>query len=152
MIINKSFEFRSGHIVRDCTSDRCSLSLHGHTYKAKIFIEGSALDKAGMLMDFGIFKFNIKKFVDLLDNSLMLYKEETDENYLHLADSLSANNKIITTEWNPTAENISKWFLDVCNCVIQNITFKNFETFLKCVKVELNETTSGQAIAVFDGT
>ncbi|STP11883.1 6-pyruvoyl tetrahydrobiopterin synthase [Helicobacter mustelae] len=56
MIIRRSFSFCAAHIVRNCTSLRCSRSLHGHNYKVEIFLKADRLDNAGMILDFGIFK------------------------------------------------------------------------------------------------
>ncbi|MBP8064536.1 MAG: 6-carboxytetrahydropterin synthase QueD, partial [Acinetobacter sp.] len=31
MIIRKLFKFENAHVVRNCTSDRCKRSIHGHS-------------------------------------------------------------------------------------------------------------------------
>ena len=54
MIIRKLFKFEGSHIVRNCTSDRCSHSLHGHSYKVELFLTADHLDNAGMVVDFGL--------------------------------------------------------------------------------------------------
>jgi len=43
-------------------------NLHGHNYKVYVYITGTELDKAGMLVDFGIAKQYCKKVLELLDH------------------------------------------------------------------------------------
>ncbi|HCN16273.1 MAG TPA: 6-carboxytetrahydropterin synthase QueD, partial [Moraxellaceae bacterium] len=33
MRIRKLFKFENAHIVRNCSSDRCKYSIHGHSYQ-----------------------------------------------------------------------------------------------------------------------
>jgi len=39
MLIRKLFRFENAHIVRNCSSDRCSRSLHGHSYVVEFLLE-----------------------------------------------------------------------------------------------------------------
>ena len=59
MIIRKLFKFEGAHIVRDCSSDRCKKSIHGHSYLAEVKFKASHLDNAGMVLDFGLMKSTI---------------------------------------------------------------------------------------------
>ena len=48
MIIRKRFRVESSHVVRNCTSERCSHSHHGHSAVIDVFFEGRQLDNAQM--------------------------------------------------------------------------------------------------------
>ena len=65
MIIRKLFKFENAHIVRKCTSTRCSESIHGHSYKVEVLTKSNFLDNGQMVYDFGLMKGYIK---DLIDN------------------------------------------------------------------------------------
>ena len=64
MIITKLFNVESAHIVRNCTSHRCSHSIHGHSAKIELSLESNQLDNAGMVYDFGLMKGTIKELID----------------------------------------------------------------------------------------
>ncbi|MEL0028882.1 MAG: 6-carboxytetrahydropterin synthase, partial [Perlucidibaca sp.] len=44
MLIRKLFRFENAHIVRNCSSDRCRRSIHGHSYQVEVLLEAHALD------------------------------------------------------------------------------------------------------------
>ncbi len=44
-------------------------NLHGHNYKVRVTVEGTSLDKGGMLCDFGILKKGLKEVFKELDHS-----------------------------------------------------------------------------------
>lgn len=44
-------------------------SLHGHNYLVRAYARGEVLDKAGMLIDFGVLKASLRKVTDGLDHS-----------------------------------------------------------------------------------
>ena len=46
MIIRKEFRVESAHIVRNCTSERCSHSIPGHSAVIKVFLEGNKPENA----------------------------------------------------------------------------------------------------------
>lgn len=66
-------------------------NIHGHTFKMQIFIEGTTLDKAGMLVDFRVLKALIKEERDKLDHALL--------------------NKVV--EFSPTSENLSRYLYQI---------------------------------------
>ncbi|HON88756.1 MAG TPA: 6-carboxytetrahydropterin synthase QueD [Spirochaetia bacterium] len=43
-------------------------NLHGHNYTVRVYVTGQTLDKAGMLVDFGIAKHQLKNVLELLDH------------------------------------------------------------------------------------
>ncbi len=61
MIIRKLFKFENAHIVRECSTLRCSRNLHGHSYKVEVLLESNYLDNGQMVYDFGLTKLYIKR-------------------------------------------------------------------------------------------
>ena len=51
MIIRKLFKFEGAHIVRDCSSDRCKFSIHGHSYVVEVFLTSDKLDRVPNLLN-----------------------------------------------------------------------------------------------------
>ncbi|HIE08206.1 MAG TPA: 6-carboxytetrahydropterin synthase QueD [Desulfarculaceae bacterium] len=46
-------------------------NLHGHNWKIEIYIQGSELDKSGMLIDFKILKEHTNAILDTLDHTYL---------------------------------------------------------------------------------
>ena len=75
MIIRKLFKTEGpAHIVRNCSTNRCSRSIHGHSYVWEVLLEGTSLDNGGMIVDFGLMKDEIKHFFDLMDHCHMQWE------------------------------------------------------------------------------
>lgn len=70
MLIRKLFKFENAHIVRNCTSDRCKRSIHGHSYKVELLLKASKLDHGQMVYDFGLLKGVIKDLYDAFDHAI----------------------------------------------------------------------------------
>jgi 6-pyruvoyl tetrahydropterin synthase/QueD family protein len=87
MLIRKLFRFENAHIVRNCSSDRCSRSIHGHSYQVEILLEAHALDNGQMIYDFGLLKGHIKDLIDSFDHAL-LFGIKTTLNILPLPNNL----------------------------------------------------------------
>jgi len=68
-------------------------SLHGHNWTVEVFVRGTVLNEAGMLVDFRRLKEALKETLDLLDHS-----------ELNALDGFS--------ETNPTSENIAQWLYE----------------------------------------
>ncbi len=66
MLIRKLFKFENAHVVRNCTSDRCKRSIHGHSYKVELLLKASKLDHGQMVYDFGLLKGVIKDLLIVL--------------------------------------------------------------------------------------
>lgn len=87
--------FSSAHYLRNYCG-KCE-HLHGHNWKVEVVLEGTQLDDAGMLLDFGILKKHIKEIMDILDhkclNDDVEYFRERSPSSEHIAtfiyDSLS---------------------------------------------------------------
>ena len=46
-------------------------NLHGHNWKIEVCVIGEKLDKAGVLVDFGIVKKNVRKIMETLDHKFL---------------------------------------------------------------------------------
>ena len=75
MLIRKLFKFENAHIVRNCTSDRCKRSIHGHSYKVELLLKASKLDHGQMVYDFGLLKGVIKDFFDSFDHAICFWQK-----------------------------------------------------------------------------
>ncbi len=81
MIIRKLFKFENAHIVRECSTLRCSRNLHGHSYKVEVLLESNYLDNGQMVYDFGLTKLYIKEMLDSFDHAITLWSED-DKGYI----------------------------------------------------------------------
>jgi len=84
-------DFSSAHNLRGYRG-KCE-DLHGHNWKVEVIIQGSLLDKIGMLVDFKIVKRKLYSVLDKLDHK-----------YLNAIAYFKKNN--------PTSENIAKYIYD----------------------------------------
>jgi 6-pyruvoyltetrahydropterin/6-carboxytetrahydropterin synthase len=72
--------------------------LHGHNWKVEVFLAGEQLDKAGLLVDFGVIKARTNALLEEIDhkylNELEAFREQnpSSENLAHyLFERLSAS-------------------------------------------------------------
>jgi len=142
MIIRKLFKFENAHIVRNCTSRRCSRSIHGHSYKVEIKFESNFLDYGQMVYDFGLMKLYIKDLIDSFDHAITLWSEDNPE-YLEFAKKFSE--RWIELPVNPSAEQFSRVFFLMIDRVFNLIEFKNGEREVKLNSIIVHETDTGYA-------
>lgn len=149
MIIRKQFDVEMGHVVRNCSSERCSHSQHGHSAVIEILFESRGLDNAQMVIDFGLMKDTIKGFIDSMDHCYMFCRYENEEfKNFHKENNL----RWIETGFNPTAEMISVFIFDIMQNILENTKFNNGEghsfgqyDIPRIKKVRYHETKSGYA-------
>ena len=89
MLIRKLFKFENAHIVRGCTTQRCSQNIHGHSYKVEVILESNYLDDGQMVYDFGLTKLAIKELIDSFDHGITLWSKD-DPAYLEAMKRHSA--------------------------------------------------------------
>ena len=142
MIIRKRFRVESSHVVRNCTSERCSHSHHGHSAVIDVFFEGRHLDNAQMLMDFGLMKGAIKDWIDSMDHCALICTKD-DPEYVEFFKKF--NDRYILIPFNPSAEMLSIFIMHYINRILDNTQFHNGEDRVRCVNVEYNETVTGMA-------
>ena len=93
--------FSSGHYLRNYHG-RCE-NPHGHNYKVRVTLAGSALDEAGLLLDFKLLKQVMRPVVDRIDHQML----NDIEPFITL---------------NPSAENIAHYFYDQTNEQLAEMT------------------------------
>jgi len=142
VIIRKLFKFENAHIVRNCTSRRCSRSIHGHSYKVEVKLSSNFLDNGEMVYDFGLMKLNIKELIDSFDHAITLWSKD-DEEYKNFAKKFSE--RWIELPVNPSAEQFSRVFFVIIDRVLELTDFKNGEKEVKLHSVIVHETDTGYA-------
>ena len=90
MRLFKDFTFEAAHKLPLVHKDHKCFQLHGHSFKARIYIDGS-VNEFGWVMDFSDLKATCNPLIKILDHS-----------YLNEIDGLE----------NPTSENIAIWLWD----------------------------------------
>lgn len=147
MEIRKLFKFESSHIVRNCTSRRCSHNNHGHSGKLEVFFTADGLDNGGMIIDFGLLKDPIGTFIDRFDHCWHYWNKEPEDvkQFIH-----KINERWIELPFTPSAENYSFFFLVAINELLKKMQFKNGEKNVKCSRVRYHETDTGYAEATLE--
>ncbi len=142
MIIRKLFKFENAHIVRNCTSRRCSRSIHGHSYKVEVKLESNYLDNGEMIYDFGLMKVTIKDLIDSFDHAITLWDKD-DKEYIEYAKKFSERWIILPV--NPSAEQFSRVFFLIIDRVLELMEFNNGEREVKVHSIVVHETDTGYA-------
>ena len=142
MIIRKKFKFEAAHIVRNCSSERCKFSLHGHSYVVEVFFSSNVLDNGGMIMDFGLTKGIVKDLIDAFDHCYQYWNKES-KNFVDFIHENSA--RWIEMPVSPSAENYSIMFLYIIDKFINAIEFANGEGKVTVESVRVHETDTGYA-------
>lgn len=142
MIIRKQFKFEGAHIVRDCSSNRCKKSVHGHSYIVEVFITSDRLDNGGMIMDFGLMKDYIGSFIDSFDHSYSMWAKERPE-FRGIIKDISE--RWVEMPVTPSAEMYSLMFFYVIDKILKNTAFSNGEKNVRLYSVRVHETATGYA-------
>jgi 6-pyruvoyltetrahydropterin/6-carboxytetrahydropterin synthase len=143
MKIRKEFKVESAHIVRNCTSHRCSHSIHGHSAVIEVFLESTLLDNAGMVYDFGLMKGTVKSFIDSMDHCYILCEKDAPE----FRDFIKQTcDRWIELPFNPSAECLSMFVMFGVNQILDRTQKNNGESGnLRVTGVRYHETTTGWA-------
>lgn len=100
--VTRLIHFCYGHRLMDYEG-KCRHP-HGHNGKIEITMEGSKLDKRGMVMDFEDIKQTVQKWVDSeLDHKMLLNKKDPLVGILR-----DLGEPVVVMDGNPTAENIAR--------------------------------------------
>lgn len=142
MRIRKTFKFENAHIVRNCTSDRCSRSIHGHSYVVELILEAHRLDHGQMVYDFGLLKSHIKDLIDSFDHAITFWDKD-DSDYIKMCQNFSA--RWISLPVSPSAEQFSRVIFYWADKVLQNTQTKNGEQDVSVYSVIVHETATGYA-------
>ncbi|MDX8154804.1 6-carboxytetrahydropterin synthase [Acinetobacter pittii] len=142
MLIRKLFKFENAHVVRNCTSDRCKRSIHGHSYKVELLLKASKLDHGQMVYDFGLLKGVIKDLFDSFDHAICFW-EKDDSQYIGACQTFSA--RWISLPVSPSAEQFSRIFFYLAQQVLQSTVTQNGEGDVEVYSVIVHETDTGYA-------
>ena len=142
MIIRKLFKFENAHIVRGCSTQRCSQNIHGHSYKVEVFLESNYLDNGQMVYDFGLTKIYIKDIIDSFDHAITLWSED-DKEYIKAMKKFSK--RWIELPVSPSAEQFSRVFFILIDKILSLSLMNNNEKEVKLNSIIVHETDTGYA-------
>ena len=142
MVIRKEFRVESAHIVRNCTSERCSHSIHGHSAVIELFFESDQLDNAQMVMDFCLMKTSIKQFIDSMDHCYLLCDKDKPEFKEFITKECD---RYIVMPFNPSAEMLSLYIFKNVSSILELTNLANGEQNVKLKAVRYHETVTGYA-------
>jgi len=142
MRIRKLFKFENAHIVRDCTTQRCSENIHGHSYKIEVLLESNYLDDGQMVYDFGLTKLYIKELIDSFDHGITLWSKD-DVKYLVAMKAHS--NRWVELPVSPSAEQFSRVIYLMVERVLACTDMQNGEREVKLHSIIVHETETGYA-------
>ncbi|MEN8381038.1 6-pyruvoyl trahydropterin synthase family protein [Acinetobacter radioresistens] len=142
MLIRKLFKFENAHIVRNCTSDRCKRSIHGHSYKVELLLKANRLDHGQMVYDFGLLKGVIKDLFDSFDHAICFWQND-DQEYIAACKKFSA--RWIALPVSPSAEQFSRVFFFLAQQVLNSTVTQNGEGDVEVYSVIVHETDTGYA-------
>ncbi len=147
MIIRKKFKFEGAHIVRDCSSDRCKKSLHGHSYVVEVFLSSNKLDFGHMIYDFGLTKGTIKDVIDSFDHAYAMWNKESEEYQTFIKKN---SDRYVILPVSPSAECFALTFLFIIDKVLKATQMNNGEGEVFVHSVRVHETETGYAEAFQD--
>ncbi len=142
MIIRKLFKFENAHIVRGCSTQKCSQNIHGHSYKIEVLLESNYLDNGQMIYDFGLMKRSIKELIEAFDHSITLWSGD-DSTYL--ADMKNHSARWIELPVSPSAEQFSRVIYLMVERVLNSTGMVNGERDVKLNSIIVHETQTGYA-------
>ncbi|MEK7388986.1 MAG: 6-carboxytetrahydropterin synthase [Elusimicrobiota bacterium] len=142
MIIRKLFRFEAAHIVRNCFSDRCKRSIHGHSFRCELLLTSDRLDKGQMVYDFGLLKGGIRDFIDGFDHSSLFWQNERPS-YIEMMKAQSR--RWVQLPVSPTAEQLSRVFFVGAAALLDATAKTNGDETARIHSVIVHETETGSA-------
>lgn len=142
MRIRKLFKFENAHIVRNCSSDRCKRSIHGHSYQVELILQADRLDYGQMVYDFGLLKGAIKDIIDSFDHAIAFWNKD-DKDYIKACQNFSA--RWVSLPVSPSAEQFSRVIFFWVNEILKQTQMQNGESDVSVYSVIVHETATGYA-------
>jgi 6-pyruvoyltetrahydropterin/6-carboxytetrahydropterin synthase len=142
MLIRKLFKFENAHIVRGCSTQRCSENIHGHSYRVEVLLESNYLDNGQMVYDFGLTKLYIKELIDSFDHAITLWSKD-DREYIETMKAHSS--RWIELPVSPSAEQFSRVIFLMVERVLECTGMVNGEREVKLHSIIVHETETGYA-------
>jgi len=142
MIIRKLFKFENAHIVRGCSTQKCSMNIHGHSYKIEVLLESNYLDHGQMVYDFGLTKLYIKELIEAFDHAITLWSKD-DASYINDMKKHSA--RWVELPVSPSAEQFSRVIYLMVERVLECTNMVNGERDVRLHSIIVHETETGYA-------
>lgn len=142
MIIRKLYKFEASHIVRNCSSDRCKYSIHGHSFRCELLLTADKLDRGQMVYDFGLLKGGVKDFLDGFDHATLFWDKEAPAYIKAMKDN---SKRWVSLPISPTAEQLTRVIFVVAQAMLDNTVKSNGDDTAKIHSVILHETETGYA-------
>jgi 6-pyruvoyltetrahydropterin/6-carboxytetrahydropterin synthase len=142
VLIRKLFKFENAHIVRGCSTRRCSHSIHGHSYKVELLLEAQALDHGQMVYDFGQLKHGPRTLIDAFDHAVALWSGDDPE---YIAACQRFSERWILIPVSPSAEQFSRLFFVLIDRLLELTDMSNGEADVRLHSVIVHETETGYA-------
>jgi 6-pyruvoyltetrahydropterin/6-carboxytetrahydropterin synthase len=142
MIIRKLFKFENAHIVRNCSTIRCSENIHGHSYKIEVLLESNYLDNGQMVYDFGLTKLYIKEIIDSFDHAITLWSGDKRE---YIEDMKKHSLRWIELPVSPSAEQFARVIFLLVERILECTNMVNGEKEIKLNSIIVHETDTGYA-------
>jgi 6-pyruvoyltetrahydropterin/6-carboxytetrahydropterin synthase len=142
MIIRKLYRFEAAHIVRNCSSDRCKYSVHGHSFRCELQLAADRLDRGQMVYDFGLLKNHVKCFLDGFDHATLFWEKESPA----YAKAMKEHSKRwVQLPVSPTAEQLTRVIFVAARAILDNTEKANADEGARVHSVILHETETGSA-------
>ncbi|MEM7557952.1 MAG: 6-carboxytetrahydropterin synthase [Planctomycetota bacterium] len=140
LTIMRRIKFCAGHRLYQ-HGGKCE-HFHGHNYVADIFVTSEEVDSVGRVLDFADLKARTKGWIDVnWDHSFLVF--EQDQNAIEALEKVQPS-KLFKLPYNPTAENMAKYLLEVmCPAVLEG-------SGARAVRVRIWETEEAYAEASID--
>jgi len=142
MIIRKLFKFENAHIVRGCSTEKCSQNIHGHSYKVEVLLESNYLDNGQMVYDFGLTKRYIKELIDAFDHAITLW---SGDNLSYIEDMKKHSARWVELPISPSAEQFSRIIYLMVERVLACTGMVNGERNVTLHSIIVHETETGYA-------
>ncbi|WP_342651183.1 6-carboxytetrahydropterin synthase [Pseudomonas sp. REB1044] len=142
MLIRKLFKFENAHIVRGCSTRRCSHSIHGHSYKVELLLHADALDHGQMVYDFGLLKGDVGELIDAFDHAVAIWSKDDPD---YIASIRRHSERWVLIPVSPSAEQFSRLIFRLVETALENTEMKNGESGVQLHSVIVHETETGYA-------
>lgn len=142
MKIRKKFKIEMGHLVRNCSTEKCALTQHGHSAVIEVILKSDCPDNAGMVYDFSLLKTNVKALIDAFDHTYVFW-EKDDPEFIEYIKKF--NSRYIKASFNPSAENLALYFHHTIQQILDRTIKKNCESHIVVDSVIYHETETGYA-------
>ena len=142
MLIRKLYKFENAHIVRGCSTRRCSHSIHGHSYKVELILQAHALDQGQMVYDFGLLKMGARDLIDAFDHAVAIWN---DDDPAYVAACQTFSERWVMLPVSPSAEQFSRLFFCLVDRLLSQTEMVNGEAEVVLYSVIVHETETGYA-------